>query len=1474
MNKVKTLFAIALMCCPVCLLAQTARGQRGDILTARPAGAKALADTPRRNWLSARMKGNNALALTGRLGRKRPASRRPQLLATTGDGTELWGSIVYADSWNEAYWKGEYVPFGYYAFKASADSRFEDLALDEAMQADGGAVILNDTLHLVHDVYGYGSHWVVYSAYDTKSWTLVDQKATGDFGLSAFDLALDPVSGLVYGEFSSTDSGMAGFGTIDFSTLEKEVIPMDTTFVGLAFNSKGVLYGINIDGNLYTIDKLTGAYSLVGATGLKPSAYRQSATFDLSTDKLYFTTQTTDNTSGLYQIDTATGKASLIKMFDDNQEVCGLMVPQRGVTAGSPAMATGLGLTFSEGELSGKVVFTAPTKTMGGASLDGALTYYVVANGDTLASGVTQPGAANSVGVTVAKAGAYRFDVLVRNAAGMSQPCRGKLPWVGFDNPVLTVSRFAIDRDTRRASLSWSVQGAGTHTGYIDHQNITYKVIRYPGAVAVSQGTRESTFEEVLPEGEISLYSYGVIADNHGMASEQAVTAELACGSYRSLPCMEVFGSEGTVGQLFTVLDGNKDNNTWVWDSENGGKAVYNSGNTGVYGDDWLFTPLLKMEPGRTYNLSFVACGKDGNRIQVKFGQGADPTDRNQYKVVVKTTELHNATDTVINKEVEVAEAGYYKFAFHAVSGPNKGKLYLDNVRIEQRSVKGAPGKVSGLAVTPAPKAGLAGAVRFTMPTVTNDGQPLTTDSRVEVRRNTAVIKQLDNLAPGRQIVFLDDAPDNGFNTYTVVPFNGLGEGDRDSVTVFIGQDQPCSVKNLRLTDNLDGTATLAWNAPDTLGVNGGYVDSARVSYKVYYGNYTQFFPDTVLVGKTELEIPIRVEGMQSNLYYNVLAATATGESGLVESNHVVEGEPYALPFAESFPSGNYETLWWRDHATSDNSFRFNLGVSSDNDNGSIYWYPASGSYEGEVCTGKISLSGAKHPQLSFDYFVVPKFDGQWQVSVLENGVREHTVWTLDFSTVDSYDHWEKANVDLSAFRASEFVIVRFKATSHQTDNHGMFLDNVEVKDVNGHDLAVSMTAPKTLRKGKANNVVVSVANKGKFAEQSADVVLRDGGREVARTGCGLLDVSADSAYVFAYVPAVTAGTTADLTAAVELADDENMADNTDEATLRLADNNFAQPVSLTAKRTDGGHVQLTWSAPATLDNVVTDDMEDYASWTVGHIGDWSVFDGDGKQSYGIGSTYFPHTGDPYAFIVFNPGELGLDVNAQAYSNLKPSSGEQCLVCFDAVASKNDDWLVSPVLSGKAQTVSFFAKNIGAVSGNFVEKFNVLYSTGGKEMSDFKLLTAAPVSATDVWTQYAFDLPDGAVRFALQVVSEDQFALMVDDVCYEGQQLRLSGYNVYRDNALVATVPGTSLSYTDAAVAAGAGAVYAVTAVYTAGESRLSEPASVSTGIASVTADGTEARLSYRVDGALARQNRGLLVEKLQSGHTRKVVRK
>ena len=59
---------------------------------------------------------------------------------------------------------------------------------------------------------------------------------------------------------------------------------------------------------------------------------------------------------------------------------------------------------------------------------------------------------------------------------------------------------------------------------------------------------------------------------------------------------------------------------------------------------------------------------------------------------------------------------------------------------------------------------------------------------------------------------------------------------------------------------------------------------------------------------------------------------------------------------------------------------------------------------------------------------------------------------------------------------------------------------------------------------------------------------------------------------------------------------------------------------------------------------------------------------------------------------------------------------------------------------------------------------------------------------------------------------------MVDDVCYVGGSGVLKGYNVYRDQTLVATLEPTRTTFTDSKVPDGTH-TYAVTALYAEGES-------------------------------------------------------
>ena len=52
-------------------------------------------------------------------------------------------------------------------------------------------------------------------------------------------------------------------------------------------------------------------------------------------------------------------------------------------------------------------------------------------------------------------------------------------------------------------------------------------------------------------------------------------------------------------------------------------------------------------------------------------------------------------------------------------------------------------------------------------------------------------------------------------------------------------------------------------------------------------------------------------------------------------------------------------------------------------------------------------------------------------------------------------------------------------------------------------------------------------------------------------------------------------------------------------------------------------------------------------------------------------------------------------------------------------ASQCDDWLISPELTGEAQTLSFFARSYDA---KYTEAFEVMVSYSGNDIADFRCL--------------------------------------------------------------------------------------------------------------------------------------------------------
>ena len=163
----------------------------------------------------------------------------------------------------------------------------------------------------------------------------------------------------------------------------------------------------------------------------------------------------------------------------------------------------------------------------------------------------------------------------------------------------------------------------------------------------------------------------------------------------------------------------------------------------------------------------------------------------------------------------------------------------------------------------------------------------------------------------------------------------------------------------------------------------------------------------------------------------------------------------------------------------------------------------------------------------------------------------------------------------------------------------------------------------------------------------------------------------------------------------------------------------------------------------------------------------------------------------------------------------KAHSGKQFLAAFTinqdmAMGNRVSDWLISPMLSGDAQSVSFWYKTLNKSNGT--PSFKVAYSTTDSLYTSFTHTVTDTVinMKTAEWQKMTVSLPAGARYFAIHHTTPINInqVLMIDDITYERGNGTVTGYKIYRDGNYLTTV--TSPAYTDNT---GSAHVYNVTVV-------------------------------------------------------------
>lgn len=1307
--------------------------------------------------------------------------------------------------------------------------------------------------------------------YDSTDWTLKGDKTSMDMAFTAIsrDLAFDPQTQKVYGIFS--DGNYSGkyttLGKLTYMNFDSDIITSSSaigelpeTIIAITFNRNGDLYCIGKSGKLYLVNKYNATYTTIGSTGMTPVPFLfQSATCDYNTGKIYWAMVGDDWATHIVEIDPSTAKSTTVTDFGDEGEatydqMSSIFIKQDLNLATLPQAASNLSVSLSSLN-QGTVTFTMPTKDVNDAALSGNLSYTLRLNGESNLTGTAAPGETVTREFTSTKSGETVFGVTAEVPASDERPAAVSemtttSTRLGYDVPKAP-SNLTASVSGQDVKLSWKAPTAGVNGGYFDKANINYTVVRVNSqnvkdSVVLAQNTTATAYTDHIDSPEIATYYYKVAANNGDMQSKYAESRDVNVGTSVKLPYSNSIHSEDKFKEL-TVVDANNDGKTWTY-SDDYEAAIYSYSQENA-GDDWLISPAVNMKKNSAYKFSFDAVNTyPTERVAASVGKAAT-AEAMTDEVIAPTDITYNPRRHTLSGTFRAKEDGLHYFGVHAVSDADCNTLFVDNMNISEVPAT-APDVVSELNVVPGENGATSATVSFKAPTTALDGNKLTGNLKVNISRDGNVVTTLQNIAPGEACSYKDEGMDSGSHKYAVAAINANGEEGLDvSTKVFVGEDEPGAVRNLKAVEDSEkeGLIHVTWDAP--AGKNGGYINPENLTYYISVGTSSE---DISLGNVNKYDEQLTTNGKQVYTGYSVYAVNNTGGGRENwKTCTAIAGPALKAPMIESFPKSTMKSGPWITNVTNGEigeAYCYCMSESTvakpqDEDGGMQSFGAEATGKAVRSESPKVDISGMEHPVLNF--WVYLNGDGdQMNVSIQKNYGDFINVKSI--SSDEASKGWHRYSIDLSPYKDSKYIRVGFEGKAVKNTDAFLAYDNVAIVENTAHDLmATDLTVEESVKAGSETPVEFSFRNNASTAVKGGDynIVLYKNDKEVARKAG--VDIDADM------VKTVTIKNTATVFdtehtkyhATVEYANDEIPANNTsDKKQIKVVLPDYPTPTDLTAASIWNG-VQLNWTAPELNDRkpkATVESFEDYNAFVISGYGNWTTYDADKQNTIQItlseifGPLKYDNAGKPMAFQVFNSEKAGIP-----YESWDAHTGDQMLVSFSCASTdggttkaQNDDWLISPELNGEAQTISFYAK-AGMGGSALPEQFEVLYSTTSKAINNFqKLGSTVDVNNAKSWDEYKFDLPEGAKYFAIRCVSNNKFALLIDDISFveagsKPEDLELQGYNVYRDGVKMNADLISREMFVDKIAQLSTKYSYAVTALYDKGESLPSNIAEI-----------------------------------------------
>lgn len=640
------------------------------------------------------------------------------------EGVDIVGSVTFLRV--SAYDSGE--P-GYYHF--DYDNKFQAQTtspIHEAM-VSGGSTYHDGKIYAYEYDGNYRMdlqkpHWVIYDAKTFKRLTDIEKPA--DYKYTMFCITYDPTTNNIYGILQKSAMDYC-FVKIDPATGDYvqigDVLNNQYRYKTLACDKKGQLYIIYMESlnddestDVWYLDKVRktdgrmvrvntiDVGNLLGEDYYINDTRRQSLFCNFQTGKMYWLYPSSSKLLGqevtnLAELNTTTGQGTLKAYLNKIVLTSGAYFIEPGDKV--PAVISDFKFVEdATGSLTGKLQFKIPAEAYDGTALDGKVNVTVKEGDKTLVSAEAQPGADFTSDDLTFTNEQHELAITISNATG-DGPTVKRSFFVGYDIPT-ACTNVKLTQDGLKTTLTWDAPQQGINGSPIDASKLTYKVVRYPGEITVAEATKECKFEETHP-AEMTRYVYTVTPSVGQAQGKKAFSNNLVVGAPLNMPYGGPFTSAFDMLNYYTIIDANNDAGTeytgsGMWNYI-GGNALY-SYSAKNPADDWLISPPINYEAGKTYELSFSCHSTDESwpeAMQVTFG--SDKTVEAQSQILWSNLDIPMpptpSTDNEYKLDITVPANGVYYYGFHAISEAYHKALYLHDISIKEKGTDGISAALS-----------------------------------------------------------------------------------------------------------------------------------------------------------------------------------------------------------------------------------------------------------------------------------------------------------------------------------------------------------------------------------------------------------------------------------------------------------------------------------------------------------------------------------------------------------------------------------------------------------------------------------------------------------------------------------------------------------------------------------------------------------------------------------------------------------